>query len=173
MEFRNAIPEDYEAVREFYYALTDAMTNAEYKPGWKKDIYPSQDMLKEAIEKKELYVLLQGSLIVAAMILNQEYNEAYDAIEWSLQVENSEVYVIHALGVNKDYSGKGIAKMMVQYAIGIAKNHQAKTMRLDVLEGNIPAEKAYVSVGFRYVTTMRMYYADTGWTNFRAFEYII
>ncbi len=36
---------DYESVRDFYYELTDAMENAKFKPGWKKDVYPSQEYL--------------------------------------------------------------------------------------------------------------------------------
>ena len=45
--------------------------------------------------------------------------------------------------------------------------------RLDVLEGNLPAEKSYVKVGFEYVGTVPMFYEDTGWTNYKAFEYAV
>ncbi len=48
-----------------------------------------------------------------------------------------------------------------------------KTIRLDVLEGNLPAEKAYMKSGFRYITTLKMYYEDTGWTNYKVFEYLV
>lgn len=48
-----------------------------------------------------------------------------------------------------------------------------KTIRLDVLEGNIPAERAYLKMGFQYLDTIQMFYEDTGWTNYKAFEYIV
>ncbi|HJC20253.1 MAG TPA: hypothetical protein H9707_00620 [Candidatus Butyricicoccus avicola] len=46
-------------------------------------------------------------------------------------------------------------------------------MRLDVLAGNIPAERLYVGQGFRYVDTVEMFYADTGRTAFRLYEYAL
>ena len=44
-------------------------------------------------------------------------------------------------------------------------------MRLDVLEGNVPAERLYEGFGFRYLATMPMFYEDTGWTNYELYEY--
>ncbi len=45
MQIRTANSRDYSNVRDFYYVLIDAMEDAEYKPGWKKDIYPTQTMM--------------------------------------------------------------------------------------------------------------------------------
>lgn len=45
--------------------------------------------------------------------------------------------------------------------------------RLDVLGGNIPAEKAYTRMGFVYRGTINMFYEDTGWTGYRLFEYVV
>ena len=58
-------------------------------------------------------------------------------------------------------------------AIAMAREKGIKTVRLDVLEGNLPAEKAYGKVGFQYVDTVRMFYEDTGWTNYKLYEYIV
>jgi len=55
--------------------------------------------------------------------------------------------------------------------IGLAKERGIKAIRLDVLEGNLPAEKTYTSVGFSFVETLQMFYEDTGWTNFKLYEY--
>ena len=57
--------------------------------------------------------------------------------------------------------------------IAMAAQNGIKTVRLDVLEGNLSAEKAYTKVGFRYVETARMFYEDTGWTNYKLYEYIV
>lgn len=107
------------------------------------------------------------------VVLNHDYNEGYRDIHWSVAAEDSELCVIHALGVHPAAAGKGFAKEMTRYAIDLAKEHKLKTIRLDVLGGNLPAERAYTSVGFRYVDTIRMFYEDTGWTDFRLFEYIV
>lgn len=82
-------------------------------------------------------------------------------------------YLIHALGVHPMYSGKGIAKQMVQKVIDMACENKIKTIRLDVLGGNIPAERAYTKMGFVYCDTVKMFYEDTGWTDYKLYEYIV
>lgn len=163
--------DDYVKIRDFYYALIDTMADAEYNPGWEKDIYPTQEYLINSIEEQELYVGEIDHEIVSCMIVNHKYNDGYKEVSWLVEAEDSELYVIHALGVDPIYSGKGIAKQMVRYVLEMARQNQMKSVRLDVLEGNIPAEKAYTKIGFQYLDTMRMFYEDTGWTNYRVFEY--
>ncbi|HIX76503.1 MAG TPA: GNAT family N-acetyltransferase [Candidatus Fusicatenibacter merdavium] len=173
MQIRIAEKEDYIKVKEFYYSLTDAMQEAEFRPGWEKNIYPSQDFLKESIENDELFLCEIENAVAACMIINHKCNEGYQKIRWSAAVSDSQLYVIHALGVHPDFSGRGIAKEMARRAIREAQIHEIRTIRLDVLEGNLPAEKVYTALGFHYLDTIRMYYEDTGWTNFKLFEYLL
>lgn len=107
------------------------------------------------------------------MVVNHEYNEGYQNVQWSVKVNDSELFVIHALGVHLAYSGKGIAKQMVQKVIKTAREQKIKTIRLDVLDGNIPAERVYTNMGFVCCGTVKMFYEDTGWTDYRLFEYIV
>ena len=76
-------------------------------------------------------------------------------------------------GFTPQFSRRGIAGRMARHVIAMAAQNGIKTVRLDVLEGNLPAEKAYTKVGFRYVETARMFYEDTGWTNYKLYEYIV
>jgi ribosomal protein S18 acetylase RimI-like enzyme len=46
----------------------------------------------------------------------------------------------------------GLAREMVQYAIDLAKRNGKRAIRLDVLRGNLPAEKMYTSLGSRKYT---------------------
>jgi ribosomal protein S18 acetylase RimI-like enzyme len=54
-----------------------------------------------------------------------------------------------------------------------ARAHQQKVIRLDVLKGNRHAEKLYSGMGFQYLHTLPMYYEDTGWTDFKLYEYLL
>lgn len=173
LKIRMAAVQDYNEVREFYYSLIDAMKNAEYKPGWERDVYPAQEFLRQSIKNNELFIGESDGKIVSCMVVNHKYNEGYRDISWSVKAEDAELLVIHALGVHPEFSGKGIAKHMVQKTIEMAQESQIKTIRLDVLEGNMPAEKVYVKMGFQYQDTIKMFYEDTGWTNCKLFEYII
>ena len=104
------------------------------------------------------------------MVVNHEYNESYDGAPWSVDASDDELLVVHALGVRPSFAGRGIAKVMTQYAIRLGRETGMKTIRLDVLKGNVPAERAYRKVGFAYCRTAHMFYEDTGWTEFDLFE---
>lgn len=68
---------------------------------------------------------------------------------------------------------KAYAKAMVRKAIEIAKREHMKALRLVVLGGNIPAERLYTGLGFKYMDTLQMYYDDTGWTDYKLYEYVL
>ncbi len=165
-------PEEYTEVKAFYDDLIDAMENAEFKPGWEKDVYPSREMLEQALQAGELYIGREDGKIVACMIVNHQYNEGYHQVKWSVDVPDEKLLVIHALGVHPANGGRGLAKELVGHVIDLARKQGIKTIRLDVLGGNVPAEKAYTKMGFRYLQTLRMFYEDTGWTDYLAYEYL-
>lgn len=170
---RKARENEYDKVLSFYYELIDLMQHEEYTPGWKKGIYPADDYIKESIRKGELYIGLIDESIYAAMIVNHEYNEGYEKIKWLIETTKEETLIIHALGVISTMKNKGLAKELVEYVINLAKENRIKNIRLDVLEGNIPAEKLYTKKGFTYITTTPMYYEDTGWVNYMLYEYLL
>ena len=163
----------YGEVRSFYHSLIDNLNPERRYVGWKKDIYPSPEFLRASIDKSCRYICRDEGRIAGAMVLNHEYNENYKNCHWYTAADDSELLVIHALGVHPDFHGKGYAKAMVRKSIDIARETGMKVIRLDVLDGNIPAENLYLGMGFRYLTNVQMYYEDTGWTAFRLYEYVL
>ena len=99
----------------------DEMKNAEFKPGWERDVYPSQDFLQASLDKGELYVGEIKGHLAAAMVVNHEYNESYDGAPWSVDAADDELLVVHALGVRPSFASRGIAKAMTQYAIWLGR----------------------------------------------------
>lgn len=171
LTIRLAEKHEFDAVRSFYHSLIDAMEQARYKPAWEKDVYPSNEALREAIDRGELFVGMVEEEISCAMVVNHAFNESYADARWPTAARPDEITVIHILGVHPDFSGRGLAKALVAKAIGLAEEAKQKAIRLDVLAGNIPAERLYAGQGFSYVDTIRMYYEDTGWTDFKLYEY--
>lgn len=100
-------------------------------------------------------------------------NDGYQEFDWPTKAANTEVTVIHALGVHPKCKGKGYAKQMVHEAFAVAKRNHQKVIRLDVLNGNMPAERLYTSLGFHYMHTLKMFYEDTGWTYYKLYEYVL
>lgn len=173
MEIVKASEKQYEAVRSFYHSLIDGMKDSPYDIGWIKDIYPAPEFLMESIENGELYTCIEDNHIVGAMVLNHQCNEGYKKFQWQTEAAENEILVIHALGVHPVHSGKGYAKAMVKRVLEIAADMQQKAIRLDVLKGNVPADKLYTGLGFRYMDTLQMYYEDTGWTDYKLYEYVL
>ena len=173
IDISRADRDTFQEVRQFYHDLIDSLKPEQRYVGWKKDIYPSPEFLRSSIDSDDLYICRDGERIAGAMVLNHEYNESYKNYRWQTVAEDSELLVIHALGVHPDFHGKGYAKAMVREAIAIARESGMKAIRLDVLGGNIPAENLYRGLGFQYLATLQMYYEDTGWTAFRLYEYVL
>lgn len=161
----------YSRVREFYHSVIDGIQDAAYGAGWKKDIYPSPSYLSTAIKNGELYIATKNEEIIGSMVLNHEGNEGYRQFQWPTKAETEEIMVIHALGIHPLEERKGYAKKMVRFAIDLAKKEQQKVIRLDVLKGNLPAEKLYEGLGFKYLHTIPLFYDDTGWTEFKLYEF--
>lgn len=184
---RKAQIHEYDAVRSFYHRLIDMMEDAVYKPAWEKDVYPANQYMKDAIAAEQLYVgFLKDNHsadgyagtgtaedIICAMVINNECNDSYADADWQIDALPEEVTVIHTLGVLPSHFGKGIATEMVRFVIDGAKAAGQKAVRLDVLAGNLPAERLYSDVGFKHITTIPMFYEDTGWTDFLLYEYLL
>lgn len=171
LHIRQAREEEFQRVRGFYHILIDEMQSARYKPGWEKEVYPSDEYLLDSIADQTLYIGEWDGEIAAAMIVNHKSNEGYRNITWGVDAAEEEVTVIHALGVLPVHGGKGLGKAMVREALSLAKADGQKAVRLDVLAGNLPAEKLYTGLGFQYRGTVTMFYEDTGWTDFLLYEY--
>lgn len=173
MIIRAAAEQEFDVVQAFYHLLTDAMAHAVYSPGWKKGIYPSDEDLQEALRERTLFVGTEGEEIVAAMVMNHACNEGYGKAEWQIQASPEEVTVLHMLGTHPARRGKGLAKELVAWAIEDAKQRRQKAVRLDVLAGNLPAERLYPAMGFRHIVTIPMYYPDTDWMDCGLYEYLL
>lgn len=170
MNIRKATVGEFGLVRAFYHEMTDWLDTAPYGPGWKKDIYPSPEDISSALENGELWVCEENSKYIASMIVNSRSQEEYALVEWGVDATQDEVLLIHALGVLPQYHGRGIASEMVRHAITLAKSQNKKAMRLDVLSGNLPAEKLYPKFDFRLVSELDVFYEDTGLARYKLYE---
>ena len=74
MIFRKAEKEDFYKIRSLYWTLIDQEQDDPSFPHWKKGIHPSDEMIRNSIERKELYVLVDGGEI-AAIIVEKDWRE--------------------------------------------------------------------------------------------------
>lgn len=123
-------------------------------------MYPTQAFLDASIAHGELFLAELDGVLAGCMVLNHAYNDGYAAVTWAADVPDAQLLVIHA-------------QRVVQYAIGTARSQGCRALRLDVLDGNVPAERLYTGQGFARRGTVRMFYDDTGWTDYGLYEYLL
>ncbi len=164
---------EYDRLLQFYDLLIDSMEDKEFCPKWKKRIYPTEEFLRESIEKHELFVGMIDEKFVGAMVINHDCAEGYENVQWGISANQEEVSVVHLLGISYEHQNQGIARKMVKWVINTARENDKKTIRLDVLSENIPAQRLYSSIGFKLMDTIEMFYEDTGTTDFMLYEYIL
>ena len=169
MDFQQAAQEEFFELREFYWALIDRMEQGTI--GWKKGVYPSDDMLRTSLSRGEVYTLREAGTLCACVILNSACNDGYEGVLWSRACKPEEVLVPHALAVDPAMQGRGVGKRLVARLLELARADGKKAVRLDILGTNRAAEALYRRMGFSFVAEKRMFYEDTGWTEYRMFEY--
>jgi len=164
MIFQKAYINDFERIKNFYWDLIDEMQDQSDVIGWKKGIYPTDEFLRESLLRGELFTLEEDGL-------NSESNEGYAGIPWSLNCRDDEVLIPHALGVRPAQQGKGVGQRVVEEILQYARANGKKAVRLDILGRNAAAEKLYTKCGFQFVQAKTMFYEDTGWTEFKMYEF--
>lgn len=148
---RKAVKADVDRVNAVYEELLCYEERHGAYTVWKSGVYPTKNIIEQAIQAGVLYVLEENDSIVASVLLDQIQPEAYQQICWSCSVKPKEIMVIHLLCVRPSKARCGYGKRMIQFAIGEAAQRGCKTVRLDTGVQNIPATSLYTKMGFRLV----------------------
>ena len=77
----------------------------------------------------------------------------------------------HALAVSPALQGQGIGRAVVAQVQDLARRAGKRAVRLDILGTNAAAERLYTGMGFQFVQAKTMFYEDTGWTEYKLYEW--
>lgn len=144
-------------------------TSGDFKPRWSEK-YPNQEFIEAAISKGELYVCTKDGTIIACAVINDRFDDAYNGVEWNVNVESSEISIIHAFAVNSNFQAKGYGRKVFDIIKENALKNNVKSIRLDVIDGNTGAQKVFEKLGFEYVGTVEMYHHAVGLEKFHLYE---
>ena len=171
MKLELATQNDFDAIIAFYDDVTERTPEMATYARWSKGKHPTVEGIKAYIDEGSMYLYRENGAIVGAMAVTMYQGEDYHAIEWTQQVADDKVAVIHILAVSPDAQGKGIGSEMIREAIRMAESKDMQAIRLDALASNTPAHRLYESLGFEYRGKQYLYAENTGWTDFYFFEY--
>ena len=171
---------DIDALEKMYYEVTAQLEETVNYPAWINGLYPTRETFEEAVSKGAMYVARtedgEDGKIAAGMVLKSEEEPGFCDIEWQIEAEASEIYVLCTLAVALDFNGCGLGEEMVRFAIKLAKESGKKAVRLDVTEINAPAISLYEKLGFKYIDIMdtgEEYMLEYGQRIFRLYEKLI
>lgn len=145
MNLRLAKKSDLPQLRTMYEKIIDNMNKNKIQI-W-DEIYPCA-FFQDDIENKRLYLLTDEADIVAAFALC-ESNDGEDYLKWKNTKEKT--LYIDRFGVNVNYLRKGIGGFMLKKAMELAKQKDAKYLRLFVVDINKPAINLYLKNGFKRI----------------------
>ena len=163
--------QDNEAILAFYDDVIDHTPDISRYARWSKGKHPTAEGIRAYIEEGSMYLYKEEQRIIGAMAVTMYQGEDYHAIEWSQQVPDNEVAVIHILAVSPYSQGTGIGSEMIREAISLANKNGMQAIRLDALASNTPAHRIYERLGFEYRGKQHLFAENTGWTDFYFFEY--
>ena len=122
--------------------------------------FSPKDLMKNAgvDEPPADYVGQEDGFLWGVVNLNGIQLPEYDAIPWTIPAEREQVAVIHTLCIHPAASGQGRAKQMVTFCEEEARRQGKTVMRLDTWEGNLPANRMYPALDYRYAGAAEFFF---------------
>lgn len=148
---RPAVEADLPAIADIYDAiLTREEGDGPVYTNWQRGKYPTADTARQALAEGTLYVGEDGGFLWGVVNLNNLQLPEYDEIPWSIPAKVEEVGVIHTLCIHPEAAGQGRARQMVAFCEAEARRQGRTVIRLDTWEGNLPANRMYPALGYRF-----------------------
>lgn len=157
VEIRLAKIEELDLIYEFYKEICAALENEKYNPLWQIDDYPSIEDLENHINNKDLYIAITDNKIIGSMAV----------------VNHNDYSSLHLLTVHPQYRKQYLADSMIKKLFQIASKRKNQKIILDVVKGNLPAEKLYSKFGFKLIGEKCEFIDRIGNVCFDTYEYQI
>lgn len=138
-----------DAVSAMYERVVRRLQATVNYPGWSEN-YPCRETVRAAIRRGDQFACLEDGRVLGAAVLNADPNGDYDAGDWTQNLRPGEYLVIHTLAADPSSGRRGVGGYMVDRCAEAARRRGARALRLDVVPGNLPAIRLYLSRGFRF-----------------------
>ena len=158
MNIRPATAADIPAITAIYDAILDREEAGPVYTNWQRGKYPTADTARQALKAGTLYVGEENGFLWGVVNLNGIQLPEYDVIPWTIPAERDRVAVIHTLCIHPAASGQGRAKQMVAFCEEESRRQGKTVMRLDTWEGNLPANRMYPALGYRYAGAAEFFF---------------
>lgn len=164
---------DLDELETLYNDINDYLEENINYPGWKKGVYPVREDALNGIENNTLFVVKHDDKIIGSVILNNIPEPEYNKATWSFESDYSDVIIIHTLVVHPLYLNSGLGVAILKFTEEYAMKLNARAVRLDVFEENLPAINLYEKLNYTYIDTINLGYEVHGLDRFKLYEKLI
>lgn len=141
MQFSKASYTDLADIQKIFAHARDFMRQTNNPNQWPND-YPSDELLKQDIDKESLYKVVEDGKIEAVFVFHIGDDPTYATIDGAWL--NNETYgVIHRIASSGKI--KGIADKCISFCFNLHPN-----IRIDTHEDNVIMQNAILRNGFKY-----------------------
>ena len=151
MEIERAVREDLEELIALYGIVTDQMAEKGLTQ-WKRDVYPTEEILRQDVEQGNMYVLRTDGRITAACVLSTSVDPEYEGLQWTCGVRPG---CFHRLAVHPSTQGAGLGGLVLDDVLQILRRSGCDCVRCDTSGKNDAAVRLYEKLGFRRCDSMR------------------
>ena len=159
---RLATEADLAALCQFYQDICAHQKEDQFGADWHWGIYPTEKDIKEAIDQKRAVVGIKDGKIASAGILTVGNDPLYSNFAWPTAAKDDEIAVLHLYGVHPSFRRQGLSSSLLSFIKDRAKGLGCTAIRLDSMDGNVPARRLYEKNGWRFVRQETVHYDDIG-----------
>ncbi len=106
----------------------------------------SEELIVNEITEKRQWKIMDGSAVTC--IFSVMYN---DPIIWGIEKDKDPAVYLHRIAVNPVFKGKGMMRLIKDWAIEHAKQNNKKLLRMDTWGNNENLRNYYISCGYKYI----------------------
>ena len=172
MYLRKAKINESTEILKFYHRIIESIRDSDFKPKWNNE-YPNLEFIEKSIKKEELYIYTKNNIIISSLILNDSFDVDYSYVNWSFNAKLDEITVMHAFAIDSKFRGKGLGRKIFDEIKDITMANNKKTIRIDVIDGNVGAQKVYEHLGFEYIGCAETNQYPIGPEKFHLYEYVL
>lgn len=115
------------------------------------ELYPDEAILRDDIEKNQMFVGRCENRIASVYVLSGEYDEEYNHADW--QYPDASFMILHRLCVHPDFQNRGIARRTMEQIETQVRESGIETIRLDAFSDNPYALRLYKGLGYHKTGT--------------------
>ncbi len=151
MELMRAGQAEIDELIDLYHRVSDQMEQDGIHQ-WHWGIYPREDLLRDDLEKGNLYYLREQGEIAAAVVLQTGQEAEYEKLSWNCGVKPG---IFHRLAVAPNHRREGLGALVMDDVLKLLRGLGCDCVRCDTSEHNVAALALYERLGFRPCDTLR------------------